>query len=236
MRVGVAGALGRMGRVTCTAVEAAPDLELAATFARGDDLADFYAQEMDVVVDFTVYPISLEIARKAVEAGVSPVIGATGWAESDVITFRDAVGKAKLGAMIVPNFAIGAVVLMRLAEIAAPHFRGVEIIEMHHDQKKDKPSGTARLTAERIEAAAPGLKGKVPVHSVRLPGLVAHQSVLFGTTGQTLELRHDSLARESFIDGILLAVREVRALQGLVVGLDRLLFGEGAPTRTNSKG
>jgi 4-hydroxy-tetrahydrodipicolinate reductase len=225
MRVGVAGAHGRMGRVSCTAIEEAPDMELVATFTRGDELGAFFRTKMDAVVDFTVYPVTVDVARRAVEAGVAPVIGATGWMEADVNALRDAADRAKLGAMLVPNFAIGAVMMMRLAQIAAPHFRGVEIIEMHHDQKKDKPSGTARLTAERIEAVAPRL-GNVPIHSVRLPGLVAHQAVLFGATGQTLEIRHDSTARESFVDGILLALREVRNRPGLTIGLDSLLFPE----------
>ncbi len=244
IRVGVAGALGRMGRMTCAAVSAAQDLELVGGFARRfsgerigahaegvrgdallyDDLAAFLALRPDVVVDFTVYPISRQVAFEAVESGAGVVVGATGWAEADVTSFQDAVASAKMGAMIVPNFAVGAVMLMRLAEIAAPHFQGAQIIEMHHDQKKDKPSGTARLTAQRIERAAPNL-GSVPIHSVRLPGLVAHQSVLFGATGQTLELRHDSLARESFADGILLAIRSVRKRPGLTIGLDSLLFG-----------
>ena len=252
MRVGVAGALGKMGRVTCAAVAAAPDLELAAGFARrgaGEPVADyidgvpgkarlfndlprFFAQKLDVVVDFTVYPVSLDVARGALGAGARPVIGATGWSEEDVNAFRDAVEKTQLGAMMIPNFAIGAVMLMRLAEIAAPHLPSVEVIEMHHDQKKDKPSGTARLTAQRIEAAAPQL-APVPIHSVRLPGLVAHHSVLFGATGQTLEIRHDSLSRESFIDGILLAIRQVPRRAGLTIGLDSLIFGEGAPVRAN---
>jgi len=230
LRVGVAGALGRMGRVACTAVDSAEDMQLVAGLARrGDggavyaDLQQFLAQKPDVVVDFTVYPVSRQVAGEAIRAGARVVVGATGWPEADVNSFRDAVENAKLGALIVPNFAIGAVMLMRLAEIAAPHFRGVEIIEMHHDQKKDKPSGTARLTAERIESVAPAL-GKIPIHSIRLPGLVAHQSVLFGATGQTLELRHDSMARESFADGILLAIRAVMERKGLGIGLDSILF------------
>lgn len=245
IRVGVAGALGRMGRTACVAVSAAPDLELVAGFARAqagrriadvvegtggdallfDDLGRFLEQRLDVVVDFTVYPVSREVAGKAIAAGACVIVGATGWPQSDVTSFQDAVASAKLGAMIVPNFAVGAVLLMRLAEVAAPHFRGVEIIEMHHDQKKDKPSGTARLTAERIERAAPRFND-VPIHSVRLPGLVAHQTVLFGTTGQTLELRHDSLSRESFSDGIVLAIRSVQQRPGLTIGLDPLLFGD----------
>jgi len=236
IRVGVAGALGRMGSVTCAAVASAPDMELAAGFARRaegariyDDLDKFLAQKLDVVVDFTVYPTSRQVAGEAIRAGACVVVGATGWPDGDVTSFREVVEKAKLGAMIVPNFAIGAVMLMRLAEIAAPHFRGVEIIEMHHEQKKDKPSGTARLTAERIKAAAPQLRD-VPIHSLRLPGLVAHQSVLFGATGQTLELRHDSMSRESFADGILLAIRDVTKHRGLKIGLDSALFSEIAAT------
>ncbi|MGA3035985.1 MAG: dihydrodipicolinate reductase C-terminal domain-containing protein [Vulcanimicrobiaceae bacterium] len=228
LRVGVAGALGRMGRVACAAVESAEDMQLVARFARGDELQAFFAHKLDVVVDFTVYPISRQVADEAIRAGARVVVGATGWPEADVISFRDAVENAKLGALIVPNFAIGAVLLMRLAEIAAPHFRGVEIIEMHHDQKKDKPSGTARLTAERLESVVPGL-GKIPIHSIRLPGLVAHQSVLFGAPGQTLEIRHDSLARESFAEGILLAIRDVMKRRGLTIGLDSVLFSEASP-------
>jgi len=250
MRVGVAGALGKMGRVTCGAIGGAPDLELAAGFTRRfagepiaghvegvrsdarlfDDLDRFYEQKLDVVVDFTVYPVSLDVARGALSAGASPVVGATGWTEEDIISFRDAVDETELGAVFVPNFSIGAVMMMRLAEIAAPHFPSVEIIEMHHDQKKDKPSGTARLTAQRIEAVAPGL-APVPIESVRLRGLVAHHSVLFGATAQTLEIRHDSLSRESFVEGILLAIRRVRHRPGLTIGLDPLLFGEAPPAR-----
>lgn len=246
VRVGVAGALGRMGRIACAAVSAAPDLELVAGFARQfagepvashvdgvsgsaplfDDLESFYKARPEVVVDLTVYPVSLDVARGALDVGASPVVGATGWMEEDVLSFTDAVDEAGVGAMMVPNFAVGAIVMMRLCEIAAPFFDGVEIVEMHHDRKKDKPSGTAWLTAERISAAS----GRdVPIHSVRLPGLVAHQSVLFGTTGQTLEIRHDSLSRESFVTGILLAIRRVRRQNGLTIGLDGLLFGERAP-------
>lgn len=246
----MAGALGRMGRVACAAVSAAPDLELVAGFARQfagepvashvdgvagsaplfDDLESFYKARPEVVVDLTVYPVSLDVSRGALDAGASPVIGATGWMEEDVVSFTDAVDEAGLGAMMVPNFSVGAVVMMRLCELAAPFFDGVEIVEMHHDRKKDKPSGTAWLTAERIGAVT---SRNVPIHSVRLPGLVAHQSVLFGTTGQTLEIRHDSLSRDSFVTGMLLAVRNVRQRAGLTIGLDALLFGEHAGLRAN---
>lgn len=245
MRVGVAGALGRLGRVASAAIDAADDLHLAAAFARDgagerladrlgfggdaliyDDLGAFYGAGMDVVVDCTVYPVSLDVAREAVDAGVSPVIGATGWAEEDVISFEDDCDEAEIGAMLVPNFSVGAVLMMKMSALVAPFINGVEIIEMHHDGKRDAPSGTAKLTAARIREA--GGRHDVPIHSVRLPGLVAHQEVIFGQLGETLTIRHDSLARESFAPGILLAVRYVRAHPGLTVGLESLLFPEAS--------
>jgi 4-hydroxy-tetrahydrodipicolinate reductase len=244
IRVGVAGALGRMGRVACSAIDAAADLELAAGLARRnsgdpiarhvtgvasgavlfDDLGAFLEGGLDVVLDLTVYPASLDVAREAVMAGISPVIGATGWPEEDVISFEDECDEQEIGAMLVPNFALGAVLMMKFAEEAAKVFSNVEIIEMHHDQKRDKPSGTAALTARRIEASRGG-KATVPIHSVRLPGLVAHQEVLFGSLGETLTIRHDSLARESFAAGMLTAIRRVRTLKGLEIGLDAALSG-----------
>ncbi|HXF34305.1 MAG TPA: 4-hydroxy-tetrahydrodipicolinate reductase [Candidatus Acidoferrales bacterium] len=247
IRVGVAGALGRMGRVACVAIETAADMQLAAGFARrgsGDriaehvpgitsegrlygDLGEFLGAGLDVVLDLTTYPISLDIAREAVMAGISPVIGATGWPDEDVISFEDECDEQAVGAMLVPNFALGAVLMMKFAEEVAKVFPNVEIIEMHHDQKRDKPSGTAGLTARRIEAARGG-RAKVPIHSVRLPGLVAHQEVIFGGTGETLTLRHDSLARESFASGMLLAIRRVRGLKDLEIGLDAAVAGGAA--------
>ncbi|HXP92775.1 MAG TPA: 4-hydroxy-tetrahydrodipicolinate reductase [Candidatus Binatia bacterium] len=242
IRVGVAGALGRMGRVACTAIDAANDLRLVAGFARRgsgepiaqyipglrsqallyDDLQPFLGAGLDVVLDLTVYPVSMDVAREAVMAGIRPVVGATGWPEEDVISFEDECDEQAIGAMLVPNFALGAILMMKFAEQAAKVFPNVEIIEMHHDQKRDKPSGTAALTARRIEAARGG-HGKVSIHSVRLPGLVAHQEVLFGGTGETLTIRHDSLARESFAAGMLLAIRRVGGLRRLEIGLDAAL-------------
>jgi len=245
MRVGVAGALGRLGRVASAAIDAADDLHLAAAFARDgvgerladrvgfggdavifDDLEAFYAAGMDVVVDCTVYPVTVDVAREALDAGVSPVIGATGWMEEDVLSFADACDEANVGAMLVPNFSIGAVLMMKLSALVAPFIPQVEIIELHHDGKRDAPSGTAKLTATRIREA--GGRHDVPIHSVRLPGLVAHQEVIFGQLGETLTIRHDSLARESFAPGILLAVRNVRSHPGLTVGLESLLFPEAS--------
>jgi 4-hydroxy-tetrahydrodipicolinate reductase len=229
VRVGVAGALGRLGRVASAAIAAADDLDLVARFGRGgegvyDTLEAFYAVGMDVVVDCTVYPISLDVARGAVDNGVSPVIGATGWTDEDIVAFADDCDEQGVGAMLVPNFSVGAVLMMRLAAEASRVMPHVEIIELHHDAKRDAPSGTAKLTAQRI-AEAGGPK-QVPIHSIRLPGLVAHQEVLFGGDGETLTIRHESLSRDSFGPGIVLAVRNVRRQPGLTLGLESLLFAE----------
>ncbi len=242
MRVVVAGALGRMGREVCGAISAADDLELAGGFdctevgvelghALGlskpagivyDDVAQMYdAVTPEVVVDFTVYPISVDVAREAIERRIAPVIGTTGWTDEDVVSFESMCDEYATGAALVPNFAIGAVLAMRFAAEAARYFPTAEIVELHHDKKLDKPSGTAKLTASRI-AAASG-RGDVPVHSVRLRGLVAHQEVLFGGEGELLTIRHDSLSRTSFVAGVLLAVRNVRHQTKLVVGLDAFL-------------
>lgn len=237
-RVGVAGALGRLGRVACSAVDAADDLKLAAAFARrggeplsealgfggdvviDDDLDVFVERGLDVIVDCTVYPLTVDVARAAIDAGIPPVIGATGWTEEDILVLRDACDLSGVPAMLVPNFSLGAVLMMRFAAEAARVFPKAEIVELHHDGKRDAPSGTAKLTALRIhETGAP----TPPIHSVRLPGLVAHQETMFGGTGETLTIRHDSLSRESFGAGIVAAVRRVRAQQGLVIGLDSLV-------------
>ncbi len=244
LRVGVAGALGRMGRSVCVAVSSAPDLDLVGGFDRshaGEDLAAtlglpgaagrIYADvnhlyddaKPEVVVDFTVYPMSLDVAHEAVERSISPVIGATGWSAADESRFETECDDRSVGAALVPNFALGAVLMMRFAEEAARFFPTCEIVELHHDAKIDKPSGTAKLTARRIAAAAG--RADVPVHSVRLRGLVAHQEVIFGGDGETLTIRHDSLSRDSFMAGVLLAIRGVRAKRGLVVGLEGFMEG-----------
>jgi 4-hydroxy-tetrahydrodipicolinate reductase len=239
MRVAVAGALGKMGREACAAIEASDDLELIGGFARTragealgsgrlyDDVTDLYDDaKPDVVVDFTVYPATVDVAREAVERRISPVIGATGWTDEDRVSFESMCDEYGVGAAIVPNFALGAVLAMRFAAQAAPYFPTAEIIELHHDRKLDKPSGTAKLTAERI-ATASG-RDAVPIHSVRLRGLVAHEEILFGGEGEVLTIRHDSLSRSSFMPGLLLAVRGVRERKKLVVGLDAFL-GEAVP-------
>ncbi len=228
-----------MGRSICVAVSAAPDLQLVGGFDRSragedlaaaiglfeaggriyDDVTELYDEAApEVVVDFSLYPVTVEVAREAVDRGISPVIGATGWTEEDEAGLAAACGERGVGAALVPNFALGAVLMMRFAEQAARYFPTCEIVELHHDAKLDKPSGTAKLTARRVAAAAG--RSDVPIHSVRLRGLVAHQEVLFGGNGETLTIRHDSLSRDSFTAGVLLAVRGVRAKRGLVVGLE----------------
>jgi len=212
IRVGVAGAAGRMGQATCAAVEGEDDLELAAQIdpALGLDLTDAL-DGLDVVVDFTRPDTALENARTCVRAGVHVVVGTTGW---DVEALR---GETGANVFVAPNFAIGAVLMMRFAAEASRHMARAEIVELHHDRKLDAPSGTAARTAALMQ-------GDVPIHSVRLPGLVAHQEVILGDVGQTLTIRHDSLARESFMPGVLLAVRRVGDLdESPVVGLERLL-------------
>jgi 4-hydroxy-tetrahydrodipicolinate reductase len=247
-----------MGATVCEAVLADPALELVAAVDPhhvGLDLRQVARLDSDlhvdatpdafvesgaqVVVDFT----TLEAARSNLAwlamKGIHAVVGTTGFSAEDLEQIRSAFRESNC--LIAPNFAIGAVLMMRFAELAAPWFESVEVIELHHDQKIDAPSGTAMLTVERIAAAssewtadptttevvdgARGGKGPagIPVHSVRLRGLVAHQEVLFGTTGQTLSIRHDSLDRSSFMPGVVLAVKRVGELPGLTVGLDSLL-------------
>ena len=213
IRVGVAGAAGRMGQTVCAAVEDAPDLELAARAdpALGVELADILAG-VDVVVDFTVPGTALENARACVRAGVHAVVGTTGWDPSQLAA-EPGGGKV----FVAPNFAIGAVLKMQFAARASHYMAKAEIIELHHDRKVDAPSGTAARTAALMD-------GDVPIHSVRLPGLVAHQEVILGDVGQTLTIRHDSTDRTSFMPGVLLAIRKVGSLEDSpVVGLEHLL-------------
>jgi 4-hydroxy-tetrahydrodipicolinate reductase len=214
IRVAVAGAAGRMGEAVCRAVEGAEDLQLAG---RADPALDTPLTAVldgaDVVVDFTRPDTALDNVRACLAAGVHAVVGTSGW---DVDAVR---GERGANVFFAPNFAIGAVLMMRFAAEASRHLARAEIVELHHDRKLDAPSGTARRTAELME-------GDVPIHSVRLPGLVAHQEVILGDVGQTLTIRHDSLDRESFMPGVLLAVRRVGELDGSpVVGLEHLLFG-----------
>ena len=213
IRVGVAGAAGRMGQTVCEAVEGAGDMTLAgrADPALGIELASILG-DCDVVVDFTRPETALENARACVRAGVHVVVGTTGW---DPAELAGESGGGKV--FVAPNFAIGAVLMMQFAAQASKYLTKAEIIELHHDRKVDAPSGTAARTAQLME-------GDVPIHSVRLPGLVAHQEVILGDVGQTLTIRHDSTDRTSFMPGVLLAIRRVGSLEDSpVVGLEHLL-------------
>ncbi|MFD6662135.1 4-hydroxy-tetrahydrodipicolinate reductase [Micromonospora chalcea] len=243
-RVGVLGARGRMGMEVCKAVDSAADLDLVAAVDQGDDLATVAQAGAEVVVDFTTPDAVMDNLRWCVENGVHAVVGTTGFTEQRLDQVREwLAGRPGMGVVIAPNFGIGAVLMMQFAARAARHFESVEIIEQHHPRKLDAPSGTATHTARLIAAArADAGLGPVPdatrdevtgargadidgvrVHAVRATGLVAHQEVLFGTTGETLTIRHDSYDRVSFMPGVLLAVREVGRRPGLTVGLDTLL-------------
>jgi 4-hydroxy-tetrahydrodipicolinate reductase len=217
INVAVSGAAGRMGQTVCQAVEGAEDMALVG---RADPLLELGLPDVlgdaDVVVDFSTPNSALTNARTCVEAGVHCVMGTTGADFSEL----EGVGEGNL--FVAPNFAIGAVLMMQLSQQVARHMPDCEIIELHHDGKVDAPSGTAARTAKLIREA--GGDVHEPIHSVRLPGLVAHQEVLFGGLGQTLSIRHDSVARESFMPGVLLAVRRVGSLErSPVVGLEHLL-------------
>jgi 4-hydroxy-tetrahydrodipicolinate reductase len=217
INVAVSGAAGRMGQTVCDAVEGAEDMALVG---RADPLLDTALVDVlgdaDVVVDFSTPDSAVENARHCLEAGVHCVMGTSGADFSGL----EGVGTANL--LVAPNFAIGAVLMMELAQRVAEHLPECEIVELHHDRKLDAPSGTAARTAELIRAA--GGNVHEPIHSVRLPGLVAHHEVIFGGPGQTLTIRHDSLDRQSFMPGVLLAVRKVDSLEhSPTIGLENLL-------------
>ncbi|MGY6502135.1 MAG: 4-hydroxy-tetrahydrodipicolinate reductase [Acidimicrobiales bacterium] len=259
IRVGVFGAAGRMGATVCQAVHDDPALDLVAAVdphhqgldlhtvagIDGQDLSvagtaeEFLRQSVDVVVDFTRIEAARENLAFLAEHGIHAVVGTSGFTQADYDTLAGAFTSSNC--IVAPNFAVGAVLMARFAELAAPFFETAEIIELHHDAKIDAPSGTAMHTVERMAAAsdqwapdpttnevltgARGGKGPagIPVHSVRLRGIVAHQEVLLGTAGQTLSIRHDSYDRSSFMPGVVLALKQVGSLPGLTVGLDAVL-------------
>src|SRR5437879_4388945 len=259
IRVGVCGGTGRMGATVCAAVAADPELELVAAVdpqkagldlraAIGVEANDVHVApeagamadaHAEVAVDFTHLDAARGNLRWCAEHGVHAVVGTTGFGDADYAEL--AASFTKSNCIVAPNFAVGAVLMMRFAELAAPWFETAEIIELHHDQKIDAPSGTAIATAERMAAAsddwAPdpttktvleGARGGagnagIPIHSVRLRGLVAHQEVLLGTTGQTLSIRHDTTDRSSFMPGVLMAVKAIGNSPGVTIGLDKLL-------------
>jgi 4-hydroxy-tetrahydrodipicolinate reductase len=241
--VAVIGAAGRMGGTTCAAIEAADGLELSARIGAGDDL-EAGLKGADVAVVFSVPDVVVEHVLTCVRLGVHAVVGTTGWTTDRLDRVSKALsGSPGVGVLVAPNFALGAVLLMRFAAEAAVHFESVEVIELHHPDKVDAPSGTARHTATEIAAArraaglaaspdatSSGLDGArgadvegVRVHSVRLRGLTAHEEVLLGGPGEQLSIRHDSFDRVSFMPGVLLAVRRVAQHPGLAVGLEQYL-------------
>ncbi|ABO50463.1 dihydrodipicolinate reductase [Desulforamulus reducens MI-1] len=263
IKVVVAGALGKMGQESCKAVLNAEGMELVGAM----DCKEFHGSigsflgkpevniqisnnieqvllelKPDVLIDFTRPGVVQENIELALKHGVRPVIGTTGMAASEIEGFIKSASEKKIGGLIVPNFAIGALLMIKFATEAAKYFPNVEIIELHHDQKMDAPSGTALKTAESIASVRGNMSQGMPsefekidgarggdfegmkIHSIRLPGFVAHQEVIFGGTGQTLSIRHDSIARESFMPGLILAVRKVMSLDHMVYGLENILF------------
>jgi len=230
IRVAVAGALGRMGTTARQALEASGEyccgLARTADASRAivDSLDAVLERRPDALLDLTTQPGSYEISLGAVERGLPVVVGASGWTPEQRESLGAAATRRGVGALIVPNFSLGAVLMMRFAAQAARFFPDAEIVELHHAGKKDKPSGTARETASRIEQRT---SHAVPVHSVRLPGLLAHQEVIFGGPGELLTIRHDSLSRDSFVAGMLAAVHAVVGMRGLSIGLDAVYGLDG---------
>lgn len=244
LRVAVIGAKGRIGSEAVKAVEAAPDLELVAALGRGSELEELTGAGAQVVVELTHPDSVMGNLDYCLHHGIHVVTGTTGWTDERLATVEGLLAQAPdLGLLIAPNFSIGAILGMKFSQIAARYFESVEVVELHHDRKADAPSGTATRTAQLIAAARaeagrpkqqdptthslPGARGAdvdgVPVHAVRLRGLLAHQQVMFGDTGETLTIRHDSLHHSSFMPGILLGVRKVVETPGLTFGLEHFL-------------
>ncbi|BDE13385.1 MULTISPECIES: 4-hydroxy-tetrahydrodipicolinate reductase [Mycobacterium] len=242
MRVGVLGSKGKVGATMVGAVEAADDLTLSAAVDAGDELSLLTEGGTQVVIDFTHPDVVMDNLKFLIDNGIHAVVGTTGFTSERLEQVQEWLA-AKPGTcvLIAPNFAIGAVLSMHFAKQAAPYFDSVEVIELHHPHKADAPSGTATRTAKLIAEARkdlppnpdatstslPGARGAdvdgIPVHAVRLAGLVAHQEILFGTEGETLTIRHDSLDRTSFVPGVLLAVRRITERPGLTIGIEPLL-------------
>lgn len=218
IKVIVSGARGKMGVVTVNAIEAAKDLELVAQTDMQDDLANaIKSNRADVVVDFTLPDCVFKNTQTIIEQNARPVIGTTGLMPDQIEALQKQCEKHHVGGIIAPNFSLGAVLMMRYAADAAKYLSNAEIIEMHHAQKVDAPSGTAKKTAEMMQ------KENIPIHSVRLPGLFAHQAVIFGGDGETLTIRHDGMDRNAMMPGVLLACRKVMELDRLVYGLENIL-------------
>ena len=244
MKVAVAGYRGKVGSVLAAALAAEPEMDYVGGVTRGDDLASFlHEKRPQALVDFTRPSEAVHNALAAIAAGAAPVVGTTGLSSADIDKIETACHEKKVGGIVAPNFAIGAVLMMHLADIAAPHFDAAEIIELHHAGKLDAPSGTALATARRLATrrgsgrpfahrkaeketlagTRGGEEGNVAVHSVRLPGFVADQEVIFGLPGQTLTIAHRTTSREAYVPGVLLAIRKVASEPRFYRGLDELL-------------
>ncbi|KGM19404.1 4-hydroxy-tetrahydrodipicolinate reductase [Corynebacterium auriscanis] len=243
-KIGVLGAKGRVGSAIVAAVEADSKHELAAALDHDDELQQLVDAGVEVVVDFTVPDAVMENVEFCVRHGIHVVVGTTGWTEDRYNQVREWLQNSpETGALVAPNFAISAVLTMRFAEIAAPFFESAEVIELHHPNKKDAPSGTAVHTAEGIakarraagmgtqpdatEQSLDGARGAdvqgVPVHAVRMTGMVAHEQVIFGTQGQSLTIKQDSYDRDSFVPGVMVGVEKIATFPGLTVGLEKFL-------------
>lgn len=244
IKVGVLGARGKVGAEVCRAVDAADDLELVAQVDADDELDDLVSSGAEAVVDFTHPDVVMDNLEFCIDHGIHAVVGTTGFDQQRLDTLRGWLAdQPRTGVLIAPNFSIGAILMMRFATIAAPFYESVEVVEMHHPTKADAPSGTARRTAELIAAArrdaglgpvpdatSTGIEGArgatvdgIHVHGLRVRGLVAHQEVLFGSVGETLTIRHDSLDRVSFTPGVLVGLRAIADHPGLTVGLETFL-------------
>lgn len=241
LRVAVVGALGRMGSAAVEALNSEPDLTVVARLDQGDDLSMLLDSRAQVLVDFTTPDAVMPTLQFAINHNIHCVVGTTGFDQARIAEVSNwCADRPDIGVLIAPNFGIAAVLMMRLSQIAAPYFESVEIVELHHPRKLDAPSGTAVRTAELIAKARagarapdatstslPGARGAlvdgIPVHSLRVAGLVAHQEVIFGGDGETLTIRHDSMSRESFMPGVVLGVRNVASHPGVTVGLDAYL-------------
>jgi 4-hydroxy-tetrahydrodipicolinate reductase len=241
IRVGVLGSNGRMGATVCQAIAASSDCELVAELDIANDLAELVSKKVQVVVDFTTPDVVMANLEFLAKNNIHAVVGTTGFDAARLGKVAEQFKQSEANVIIAPNFGLAAVLMMQFAQLAAPYFESAEIIELHHPRKADAPSGTAKRTAELIAQARTGLPpmpdastdvvngarganiSGIPVHSVRLQGLVAHQEVLFGGPGESLSIRHDSYDRESFMPGVLLAIRKVSEIPGLTFGLEELI-------------
>lgn len=237
LRVMVCGAKGRMGKVSCEAISSANDMQLVAAIGRSDSLVEALTKHRpDAVVEFTTPNSVFANTQCIIEHGASPVVGATGLTPEQIATLQAACAERQLGGLIAPNFSLGAILMMEAASKIARYMPTAEIIEMHHDQKVDSPSGTAIKTATLMseqtqlnqppftnQPARGAILNNIPIHSIRLPGFFAHQMVIFGGEGETLTIRHDSIDRRAMMPGLLLALRRVGELNGLVYGLEHLI-------------